>query len=371
VSRRNLRIAVAQFVLVYALLPSAAVAVLPELRSETAWKQDISAAPLDSESGAMIAWLDADGGWGLGTMRIDFSIDVVETVGGDPALVMQELPGYFTPDCDPGRLIPLPVGGTVEGSTNYECLGGDCHLLVYDALTNELFEVWIASVDLGVLTGQCLAHWDLDDLYPVGNRGPSCVSADASGMPIAPLLIDADEVANDSIDHAIRFNLPNSRIRDGVYLDPASTETFAPSAPSPAPPRGARFRLRADYPLETLPNDGARAVARAMQTYGMVLGDTGSIALTARSDRGTTAKWNGLLGPLDLSDLQVTDFEVVDGGERIAQGDCVRQDPIGSVPILGTWSLIGLGVLLGATGLRTVTRSVADSKFKQRFQYHR
>jgi serine/threonine-protein kinase len=63
-----------------------------------------------------------------------------------------------------------------------------------------------------------------------------------------------------------------------------------------------------------------------MQTYGMFLSDGGTIALTAQSDRFTTAKWEGLLGPHDLSDLQVTDFEMIEGGTRIAYtGDCVRE----------------------------------------------
>ena len=339
------------------LLPGAAGAELPELRPETPWKQDISAAPLDAESAAMIAWLDSNGGWGTGTMRIDFSIDVVETVGGDPELLMQKLPIYFDPDCDPAAVVPLPVGGTVEGSTDYQCLGGDCHLLVYDAPTRELFELYLASVDLGVLTSSCLARWDLDVLYPVGNRGPSCSSAGASGMSIAPLLIDADEVASDSIDHALRFILPNARIRAGVYVDPAS-HIGGPTAPAPAPPTGARFRLRADYPVETLPNDGARAVAHALQAYGMILAEGGNIALTSRKDRGTVAKWAGLLGGLDLSALQVTDFEVVDGGTRFAQGDCVRQDPISSsIPALGMAGLLVLGALVLAASSLKVGRS--------------
>ena len=66
-------------------------------------------------------------------------------------------------------------------------------------------------------------------------------------------------------------------------------------------------------------------VARALQKYGMFLADGGQIALTGRSDRTTTAKWDGLLDAHDLSSLAVTDFEMIDGGERIPYtGDCVR-----------------------------------------------
>ena len=47
--------------------------------------------------------------------------------------------------------------------------------------------------------------------------------------------------------------------------------------------------------------------------------------LTAASDRHTTAKWPGLLGPTDLDVLQVADFDVVDHGAPIDLTlDCVR-----------------------------------------------
>jgi serine/threonine-protein kinase len=57
----------------------------------------------------------------------------------------------------------------------------------------------------------------------------------------------------------------------------------------------------------------------------MALADGGNIALTARSDRFTAAKWNGLLGPRDLESIRPADFEIVDTGPAIAHtNDCVR-----------------------------------------------
>jgi serine/threonine-protein kinase len=62
-----------------------------------------------------------------------------------------------------------------------------------------------------------------------------------------------------------------------------------------------------------------------MQKYGMYHADGGNIALTAQSDRHTTAKWTGMLGSKDLAALRVEDFEVIDHGAPIALGDdCVR-----------------------------------------------
>jgi hypothetical protein len=153
-----------------------------------------------------------------------------------------------------------------------------------------------------------------------------CTSADAAGFPIAPLLFTADEVKAGHIDHAIRFVLPNDRIRAQIYVHPSTHSTNPTSGGADTPPYGAHLRLRANYPLASLPNDGARVVARALQKYGMFLADGGDIALTARSDRSTKAKWSGLLGPRDLSALKVADFEMVDGGARYTYtGDCSRQ----------------------------------------------
>ena len=77
---------------------------------------------------------------------------------------------------------------------------------------------------------------------------------------------------------------------------------------------------------EELFDEGARVVARAMQRYGILLSDGGNIALTAQSDRFTVHKWAGMLGSYDLQAIQVTDFEMIDAGQRFTYtGDCVRQ----------------------------------------------
>jgi hypothetical protein len=133
-------------------------------------------------------------------------------------------------------------------------------------------------------------------------------------------------VARGSIDHAIRFILPNNRIRRGVFVPPASHASDALHGGPDAPPYGVRFRLRADYPIETLPTEGARVVARAMQRYGMLLADGGRFPLTAASDRFTEHKWDEVgVDENSLSAIAVGDMEVVDLGEPIkATGACVR-----------------------------------------------
>ncbi len=291
---------------------------------DAVWYRDVSTARLDSQSAAVIANLDA-AGWGLGRMQIDFSIEVLEAGATTPLLAFTPTEDHFRPDCDLDP-VPVPAGGALEGESGYECRGdGDCHLIVVDRPRLRLYEMWRANIVGGVFRGGCLAVWDMSRVYPPSGRGEQCTSADAAGYPIAPLLFSADEVAAGRIDHAIRFILPNATIRAAEYVHPATHGTRATRGLRDAPPYGARLRLRADYPLATLPNEGARTVARAMQRYGMLLADGGQVALTAQSDRFTRAKWAGLLDAHDLRALRPRDFEMVEAGERIPLTlDCVR-----------------------------------------------
>lgn len=325
----------------FALFASAALAQPPAghgpyFPADSPWYQDISSAPVDPESATVIAWLASMNIWTgnpallpPARMQIDFSIEVLEANGSTPFRSFIPTGDFYDPDCDEVP-VPVPAGGAIEGEPDYQCAGdGDCHLIVVHPPTKRLYEMWRANIEGSDFYGGCLAVWDMSITYPADGRGEQCSSADAAGFPIAPLLFSADEVAAGQINHAIRFVLPNNRMRHRVYVHPATHSTGATSGPASAPPYGARLRLRADFPLNTLPNEGARVVARAMQKYGILLSDGGNIALTAQSDRFTTAKWSGLLGPHDLAKIKITDFQMVDGGKRFTwTGDCTRTTPV-------------------------------------------
>jgi hypothetical protein len=294
-----------------------------------AWTKDVSALEKSTSSDAIINWLDQNGGWGTGTFRIDFSIELLSSYADTPIKPFQTTGDFYSPDCEEVPF-PVPVGGAIEGEQGYECTtDGDCHLLVVHHPTNTLYEMWRANTTGGTFYGGCAVTWDLGKTYPDNLRGEGCTSADAGGFPISAMLFSADEVAAGSIDHAIRFILPNASIRDNVYVHPGTHSTGPTSGGPNAPPYGVRFRLRADYPLDSLPNEGARVVARGLQKYGMFLADAGNIALTAQSDRFTTHKWAEVgVDSYALAELQVADFEVVDMGAPINwSGDCVLNSP--------------------------------------------
>jgi serine/threonine-protein kinase len=276
------------------------------------------AGPTAPDSDSLIAGLRGAGGWGRGNrLQIDFAFDVLHADASTPRRAFAPLAEFFfSPDCDDAQ-VPVPVAGNLEDEAGYECLGGgDCHLIVFDDREGRLYEMYKASITPTTFSGGCLAVWDTARSYDDTLRGDQCASADAAGLPIAPLLFTADEVASGEITHAIRFVLPNDRIKHG-FVRPA-THGSDTDGPSNAPPFGVHLRLRAGYPIETLPTEGARVVARALQRYGMIHADGGEVTLTAVSDRYTTAKWAGLLDQHDLEALRVEDFEVVDHGPPIA-----------------------------------------------------
>ena len=297
-------------------VPLPAAVVFYRVNAIPFWNRDIATAPVDPGSSAIIANLAAAGGFGNGRLQIDFSIAVLRADASTPFQSFDPTGDFYSPDCDLAP-VPLPAGGALEGESGYSCAhDGDCHLIVLHVPTNRLYEMWRADISGGVFSGGCLAIWDLAKVYPASGRGEQCTSADAAGYPIAPLLFTADELAAGHIDHAIRFILPNARMQAGVYVHPA-THAGAPSGQG-MPPYGARFRLRPDFPLASLPDEGTRTIARALQKYGMLLADGGNIALTAADDRFTVAKWDDVLpsGSTGLTAIRVATV-MIDGGSRI------------------------------------------------------
>ncbi|HVP67905.1 MAG TPA: hypothetical protein VMT17_11640 [Anaeromyxobacteraceae bacterium] len=294
-------------------------------RATNAWNTAVDSAALSASSATMLAALEAAGGFGGGKIQIDFSMKILTADASTPMVGFTPAPGYYTPDCDTGVQFPLPAGGAVEGETGYACTqGGDCHLLVVHPGQGKLYEMYQANLVGGVLESMCTVVWDLSKSYPQNLRGDQCTSTDAAGLPVAALLFTADEVAAGSIDHAIRFILPNARMAQGVYVRPA-THAGAPSGASDLPPYGTRLRLRSSYPISSL-SAGAQVVARALQKYGMILADGGTIALTAADDAFTQHKWADVgIDSHSLGTLQVSDFEVVGAGATIPLTyDCVR-----------------------------------------------
>jgi len=292
---------------------------------DAAWNQNIESAPLAGDSGAVIDYLQANHDTGA-RFQVDFSITVLEADASTPKEAFTPNDDFYEPDCDPAP-VPIVEGGALEGEDGYACESdGDCHLIVRAPNECRLYEMWRANKNGSDFSGGCMAVWNIDEVYPETGRGDFCTSADAAGLPIAPLLFSADEIAAGEIKHAIRFILPNEHIRELLFVRPGTHATRATGGPAEAPPYAARLRLSADADLSQL-NDAAKVVARGLQRYGMILADGGNLTFTAKSDRFDEHSWDEVgFGPNDLKALSWSDFEMVDGGTPIdwESGSCER-----------------------------------------------
>ena len=297
-------------------------------RTKSEWYRTIDGAPVAEHSGEMITAVKT---WGKNDVfQIDFSFNVLDGTGGTPT----NFPDGE--EADNGVAVPVPAKGYVEGDHAYpDCPeGDDCHMLIVDRTNNRLFELYQVRKTGTTWNGE-LALWKLDKAYPRSNRGQGCTSADAAGMAITPGLIGYRETKKGEIRHALRFIIQNEYIRgekgnknvpNNVY--PASHGSTAGAAATGVP-YGARLRLKTLIPDTDprLKSPGARAVAKALRVYGMILSDGGNLPLVAESakvahDADATATWEGLLAPRDLQFLRPGDFEVV----AIPKGDPSQPD---------------------------------------------
>jgi hypothetical protein len=161
---------------------------------------------------------------------------------------------------------PLGSDTRIEGGAN---ASGDRHAVIVDKSTCRLYELWdVRRTASGRWTAGSGATWSLsaNKLRPAG-----WTSADAAGLPILPGLLRWDEVKAGHVDHAIRFT---TNITNRAYVWPARHQAGSVSNGA-YPPMGARFRLKASFPISRYRAD-TQVVLRAMKRYGLVLADNGS-----------------------------------------------------------------------------------------------
>lgn len=295
------------------------------------WTEDVSGAAVSDRSDAIIAALNAAGGWGNdNVLQTDFAIPIFFADSSTPRMevVGRDEYCYGGPDCDdvPAE-VPVPSNAYIEGSQDLICdaESEDCHLLVVERDQNKLYEMYQASQEGDQIAVGGLFVWDLGKEYSDTLRGEQCTSADAAGFPIAAMTPTADEVAAGEVGHALRFILPNDRMKANVYVPPA-THAGGPESTDPnAPPYGVRFRLKSDFDDSSF-SDSQKVIIKALQTHGMLLSDGGEIALTFADDKTSTAKWADLgIDSQTFNAITPDQFEVVDLGSEIdLTYDCVR-----------------------------------------------
>ena len=288
------------------------------------WNADVSAAPVDPNSAAYIAFIGAGKG-----MHPDFggdSGDPDAPIYGLPYIVVDGtqplLPVTFDYDEEsdvaaPGRPPGYPIpeeaktqqkwieGGLAGGDPNAD---GDRHMLIVDKDNRILYELYaLRWTGTGWEAGSG-ATFPLDSN---ARRPEGWTSADAAGLAILPGLVRYDEVFGDApIRHAFRFTV---RATNG-YVFPAS---HIAGSRSGALPMGARLRLKQSVDISRF-SPPLQRIFQAMKTYGLIVADNASTDMYVQGTYDT--RWdNDLLNPA-FGAIHAGDFEVVQLGWRPAVG---------------------------------------------------
>jgi hypothetical protein len=271
--------------------PAPRLAGCPLFPRSNAWNRDVSRAPVDPNSDRYVAAI------GPGNLHPDFASRRYGIPITIASATQRRVPVRFTAygdESDPGPY-PIPRAARVEG-------GSDRHVIVMQRGRCRLYELFGARP---TANGWSAASGAVFDLRSNRLRPAGWTSADAAGLPILPGLARADEAASGTIRHALRFTVQRTQ---RAYVAPA--RHFASTDPNPAlPPMGLRLRLKASFDLRPYRGQ-ARAILRALKTYGMIVADNGSSwFVTGAPDR----RWND--AQLEqLKRVPGTSFEVVRPG---------------------------------------------------------
>jgi hypothetical protein len=271
---------------------------------DSPWNVPIPPDPeIDPRSDAMVADLLESWSPVFWTNIYTYTVPVWMADSSTPEHKVVCTDGYCGADFDH---VPIPDGAVPDP-------GSDAHMLILDLERQKSWDLWLAhrAAD-GSWTAGFGTTFDLDG---DGVKAYGWGSARGSGFPLAAGLIYADEVKAGHIRHALvmAYDWP----RNCLVYPPASTNCGL-STDSDAIPIGARLQLDPSLNLDTLGlSPGAKVVARAMQEYGLYVGDNGwGLSLYAESFYGKpTDEWAGLLDENDLVEIPIDRLRVLKLGE--------------------------------------------------------
>jgi hypothetical protein len=316
----------ATIVLVAASIQGGALpAPLPLFPGDNWWNVDISTAPVDPASAALISFVgstrqmhpDFGGDVSTGSTQIyGFPYAVVDGTLAKRAVQFQyadesdgvnhttgvSIPFYPIPDEAIAQAHWIESGepGNVDLRNS-----SDRHLLIVDRDNRSLYELYNVFYDGSQWHAGSGAFFDLN---ANGRRPDGWTSADAAGLAILPGLVRYDEVFGAAeIQHAFRVTV---RSTNG-YVFPASHRAGSTTG---ALPMGARLRLKASKDVSPFTPEVQR-IFRAMKRYGLIVADNGSDLYVS----GTyDTRWNnGVLNPA-FGAIKASDLEVVTLGYRPA-----------------------------------------------------
>jgi len=239
---------------------------------------------------------------------------------------------------------PIPAYAPVEGTSNST---GDRHVLVYvqagGSSKPALYEMWQGIYENGPWTDSSNALWPDVSGNALTEQGNG--TSDAAGLPVAPLLANADEVIgtgtpsapNGAVQHPVRFTLNHmlnywvwpatetagvgSCSSGGSTIPTMSliSQSSPPTSCTMTGPAGEIYRLKASVATPTCAATSPQAaiLITGFRNYGIILADNGmSGGLIGTPD----ARWNDT----DLScisALTLADFEPVNVSSLMVSND--------------------------------------------------
>ena len=239
---------------------------------------------------------------------------------------------------------PIPPYAPVEGTSNST---GDRHVLVYleagGGNDPALYEMWQGIYEAGPWTDSSNALWPNVDGDNLTTQGMG--TSDAAGLPVAPLLVNADEVIgsgtpsqpNGTVQHPIRFTLNHmlnywvwpatetagvgscSQGGSTISVESEISQATPPTSCTMTGPAGEIYRLQASVPTPACAATSPQAaiIITALRNYGIILADNGdSGGLIGTPD----ARWNN--SDLEcLTSLTLSDFEPVNVSSLMVNND--------------------------------------------------
>jgi hypothetical protein len=278
------------------------------------WNTDISRAPVDPNSDAIINFIGPTIGlhpdFGAGQYHGSIIGIPYSIVSGTQTPVNINFTAYGD-ESDPGPM-PIPANAQIEGDPNAG--NGDRHVLVLDNGNCFLYELYSAYPNNdGSWNAGSAAVWDLlaDEQRPW-----TWTSADAAGLPIFPGLVRYDEVASGQIPHAVRFTLQQSQ----AAMVPPASHWAANSSNPLAAPMGMRLRLKASYDTSQF-SSNIQVILAALKKYGMIMADNGSSMYIsgAPDDRWDNNDLHNL-GQVPASAFEVVQMSPIYAAANVPQG---------------------------------------------------
>jgi hypothetical protein len=239
---------------------------------------------------------------------------------------------------------PIPANAPVEGTS---ASTGDRHVLIYvqagGGRKPALYEMWQGIYLGGPWTDSSNALWpdvSSNELTPQSGG-----TSDAAGLPVGPLLVNADEVIgtgtpsspNGAVHHPVRFTLnhmlnywvwPSTQTAGvgscnsgGSTISTASmiSQASPPTSCTMSGPAGEIYRLKASVATPSCASTSPQAaiIITGFRNYGIILADNGmSGGLIGTPD----ARWNDT-DLTCLTSLTLANFEPVNVSSLMVSSD--------------------------------------------------